>query len=238
MTTIEHTAPTVDWTPFLAGEALVCGLLGKLLYEYPDEAWLRSLVAEGVFDEAPFGADQPDTTAGLAQLQAWCQAQTDQGFKAAVDALRADYTRLFIGPGKTDTAPWESVQLTPERLMFQTQTLDVRGWYRRFGLEAVRQYQEPDDHVGLELAFLAHLAGLALQAQAENNPRELERLLGAQREFLKKHVLLWVPAWCRQVQANARTDFFAGAARLLHGTLRELAQRLEVPFPAEVREAA
>ncbi|MBO2519906.1 MAG: molecular chaperone TorD, partial [Firmicutes bacterium] len=40
----------------------------------------------------------------------------------------------------------------------------MRNWYARYGLVAEKKGQEPDDHVGLELEFVAHLAGLALEA--------------------------------------------------------------------------
>ena len=49
-------------------------------------------------------------------------------------------------------------------MIFQEQTLHVRQWYSRFGLQVVKLHKEPDDHIGLELEFVAHLANLALQA--------------------------------------------------------------------------
>lgn len=223
----------LDLTSTLAGEALVFDLLGKLLYEYPERKWLQFLADESVFDEIPFGADQPDTVTGLQLLQQWTRTYRGGLLNGAVDDLRADYTGLFLGPGKVLTPPWESVQFTDERLLFQEQTLQVRRWYQRFGLEVVKFRNEPDDHVGLELAFLAHLARQGLAALAQGHPAQLAETWQAQREFLHAHPLRWVPGWCEQVVAQARTDFYRGAALLVRGAVVELASTLETHVPAE-----
>ncbi len=49
----------------LMGEALLFGLLGKALYEDLDKTWLETLVGEGVFAEAPFGAERTEVQVGL-----------------------------------------------------------------------------------------------------------------------------------------------------------------------------
>lgn len=222
-----------DWLPLLTGEALVCGLLGRLLYAEPDQAWLQTLAAEAVFDDIPFGADQPEVVAGLELLQAWGQEHraglSDEDFAS----LRGDYARLFQGPGKLLAAPWESAQMTAERQLFQGPTLQVRGWYRRFGLEAARLHTEPDDHIGLELSFLAHLAQLGLEALAQGDEPRLNETLSAQRDFLKAHPLRWTPLWCEQVERHARTDFFRGVARVARGVLAELAATFRLAYHVE-----
>jgi TorA maturation chaperone TorD len=119
-------------------------------------------------------------------------------------------------------------------MLFQEETLQVRSWYRRFGLQAIRLYQEPDDHVGLELAFLSHMAQLALAAAAEGDPARLTELLQAKRAFLITHAQRWIPAWCAQVVAHARTDFYRGVANVTAGVLAELAAVRESIHQAEV----
>lgn len=223
----------LDWTSTLAGEILVFDLLGKLLYEYPERNWLQILVDEAVFDEIPFGASQPDIITGLQLLQQWMRSCQGGLLNGAVDELRADYTRLFLGPGKVLTPPWESVQFTDERLVFQERTLQVRRWYQRYGLEVEKLHHEPDDHVGLELAFLAHLARQGLAALAQHHPAQLAETWEAQRQFLRAHPSRWVPDWCQQVASQARTDFYRGAALLVRGAMAELGATLETKVPIE-----
>jgi hypothetical protein len=90
-----------DWNEILTGEMLTLGLLGKVLYAYPERAWIQSLLDEQVFAEAPFAAEEPDMLAGLDLWRAWTTANQGGLSDAAFDDLRADYTRRFIGPGRS-----------------------------------------------------------------------------------------------------------------------------------------
>ena len=220
------TSTTLDWTETLAGEMLLFGLLGRAFQNYPaaeERPWLQTLIDEDMFQEAPFGASQSDVAEGLRLLQAWSRAGlSDQNF----DALQNDYTRMFIGPAKVVVPPWESVYFNRERLTFQEQTLDVRGWYRRFGLQSERLYSEPDDHIGLELAFLSHLAQRGLSALEQGAQEEFEWIIDAQREFLDQHPRQWASAFCEGILENAATPFYKGLALLTRGALAELAEIL------------
>jgi TorA maturation chaperone TorD len=216
-----------DWGEVLTGEMLVFGLLGKAFYEYPEKVWLQSLIESDVFSESPFAGEDPDVVNALAELQAWSNENRGGLSDATFEAMRIDYTRLFIGPGTVLTPPWESVFFSEERLTFQESTLHVREWYRRFGLEMKKLHSEPDDHIGLELEFLAHLAklGAAASQQTGQAPGEL---LDAQRAFMAEHLMRWAPVWCGQVRDQARSNFYRGIALFTRGVLRQAALVLDV----------
>jgi TorA maturation chaperone TorD len=218
----------------LTGEVLFFALLGRAIYTYPDDVhrdWLQSLIDEEVFFDVPFAAEQRETQVGLEILQQWAGKGLS---RKAFERIQADYTRLFIGPGKVLAAPWESVHFGKEPLIFQPRTLDVRAWYRRFGLETEKLYQEPDDHIGLELIFVSNLATLALKALQDSDQQRLQELLDAQREFASEHLLRWGPAWTKLVKKHAATDFYRGIAHLTHGSLLALAETLQIEMPTEV----
>lgn len=224
----------LNWTDIFMGEALICGLLSKALYIYPDKAWLQSLIDGDVFAEAPFGSGQADIDAGLALLQKWSAENRGQLSQAVFDAVEANYMHLFVGLGRPLAPPWESFYLNKDHLLFQIETLQVRNWYRRFGLQVEHVYNEPDDHIGIEFSFLAHLAQLSLQAfEAGDQPR-FEKLLKAQREFIRTHLSRWVPSWSADVVANARTPFFIGLAQVAIGVLKQLQAELELPAAEKV----
>jgi len=221
---------TLDWPTILTGQTLLFGMLGKILYSNPETDWLQPLVDEGVFTEAPFASDQPDVIEGLARLTRWSDSWCGESKAENLLELKTDHVRLLSGVGKTPVVPWESVYFNDNRLLFQEQTLDVRLWYRRFGLQAVKLYQEPDDHIGLELSFLAHLASLALQALEQQDEAELMRILEAQKGFLSRHLLVWGPLWCSLMLEHARTDFYQGITLLVKGALKEMASLHDLVF--------
>lgn len=215
------------------GEALLFGLLGKILYSDLDRVWLDSLIADEVFNESPFGADQPEIRQGLELLGRWSTENrggiSDDEFRS----LKSDRLRLLIGIDRVLAPVWESVYFNENRLVFQKQTLQVREWYARFGLQIERFNHEPDDHIGLELSFIAHLASRAL-AVAEADPKCFGEFVEAQREFLTEHLLRWGPAWTRLVLQHAETDFYRGVAHLTHGALLAAADVLQITMPKEV----
>jgi len=223
-----------DLNMTLVGEVLFLELLGRAFYNEPDRKWLDELIAEQVFVEAPFGAEQPEIIRGLEILQAWTISHADGLSDEDFAQLKMDYTRLFIGLDTLPTAPWESVYFSRERLVFQEQTVQVREWFARFGLQAERLNREPDDHIGLELIFVAHLAKMVLNSLELNDHDSAEKYLQAQRDFLFEHLLRWGPAWTRLVKEHAGTDFYRGLAHLTHGALLAAAQQLQVEFPKEV----
>ena len=113
--------------------------------------------------------------------------------------------------------------------------MQVREWFSRFGLQAEKINKEPDDHIGLEILFIAHLVSLTLQAIENDDQISLNEILQAQREFLSDHLLRWGPAWAKLVKQHAATDFYRGIAHLVHGSLQAIAETLQIEMPKEVR---
>lgn len=200
---------------------LVCGLLAKTLYGAPDAAWLYSLIRARLFDTIPFAGDLPETSEALAILRSWSEANQAGLRTSAIDGLNEDYMRLFVGPGRLLAAPWQSVYTNKDRAVFQMESASVKNWYLRFDLALASEYNEPADHVGLEFAFVAHLAELILAAAAIRDGEEVKRLIAAQRGFLGQHVSRWVPRWASDVAQHARTDLYRGLALLARSTIVE-----------------
>jgi TorA maturation chaperone TorD len=223
-----------DMKANVLGESLLFGLLGKIIYADLDQAWLESLIRDEVFVEAPFGAEQVEVQRGIELLGRWTN-ENQGGLEAPqFKALQDDYLHLFIGLGKVLAPMWESVYFSEKKLMFQESTLQVREWYARFGVQAERINNEPDDHIGLELLFISHLASLAFHAIEQGDQNKLNEALQAQRDFLSEHLLRWGPVWAKLVKQNANTDFYRGIAHLTHGSLLAVAEMLEIKMPKEV----
>ncbi|MGE5464972.1 MAG: molecular chaperone [Syntrophothermus sp.] len=217
----------------LVGEALLFGLLGRMLYGELDKAWLESLITDEVFSESPFGTNQIEIRKGLELLSRWSAENRDGISEDEFKSLQFDQLRLLIGLDRVLAPVWESVYFNESRLVFQQQTHEVREWYARFGLQIERFNREPDDHIGLELSFVAHLATRALNV-VDEDPQCFEKFIEAQRQFLSEHLLGWGPAWAKLVKQHAETDFYRGVGHLTHGALLAATEVLQIKMPREV----
>ena len=221
------TAP-VEWRRRQEEQALAYHFLGRCFYEAPRPEWLAAFAGDRLFEAWPFPSGDDRTTAGLALLTAFCRGWDP----AQLAALTWDFNRLFVGPGEMLATPWESVYRSKTKLTFQEPTLQVRALYERFGVQAPAVHREPDDHLGLELAFVATLSDLAARAAAGNDTTRLARCFEAERDFLQDHLLAWAPACLELVEKHAETGYYRGAALLALGSLAESA-RLCGAAPAE-----
>ena len=151
-------------------------------------------------------------------------------------SMEGDYLRVFVGPHKLPAPPWESVYVGNKRLLFQASTLEVREAYRSQGLLPAEHPHVADDHLALELDFLARLAERALQAYAlragSANVREqgadqtgsdgsahdgeaFAEVVQASRSFVADHLGAWAGAFACDLVAWNAGSFYADAAVVL-----------------------
>lgn len=194
----------------------IYALLARLYQEPIDQklfARLRS--TENPFTEFPIDPSNSEMEAGLKILSAWGKEPEPEG----LPALQADYNQLFLVP-PYGALPYESPWLDQEHLMFQEPTLKVREMYHQFGVQASQENRFPDDHIGLELEFMAYLSQNYLthpSSQVEDSLPTSQEWLAAQTRFLEEHMLLWVPDFTRRQIECASTAFYRGLAYLLNG---------------------
>lgn len=135
---------------------------------------------------------------------------------AGLDELAADYAAIYL----THThrvSPAESPWIDPEGLNAQAPMFAVRDWYRHWGVEAPDWRKRPDDHLVVQLEFLAHLMTLTDSSAA---------LTDAAR-FLDRHLLRWYASFAEGVTARCWTPYWAGVANLTLVYLDAMRHRLE-----------
>lgn len=172
----------------LSARAVVYALMARMWAEPLDQAALDALSAAewdevlALLDGDSDGDAAADASLGRqrAQLAATTQAL------GAEECQRA-FNWCFMGVG-TRVAPWESVYATPDRLVMQPSTLQVRDAYARAGFVAKNKGSEPDDHVATECDFMAKLAERALAAFDEGDEAACAKALGQSRDFLRDHL--------------------------------------------------
>lgn len=141
------------------------------------------------------------------------------------EELSVEFARLFIGPAHPPAVPYASFYLSETHSLMTEETMAVRKQYLGAGLAVKNLYSLPDDHIGIELEFIFHLTWKALELSEAGKDSEAMRILQNRKEFLKEHMVLWVPTFVERILESTHQDFYRGAALFL----REL---IEYAIPA------
>jgi hypothetical protein len=91
----------------------------------------------------------------------------------------------------------------------------------------------PDDHIALQLAFIAHMLG------ARDDEGGFRASLADITRFMDEHLLLWLPAFAEQAARRCDTPFYAGLAMFTHAwteAFRELLAKLTGVEPLSLPE--
>ena len=183
------------------------------LKEVDDALWRR--LAEFVF---PSETDEKLLTEGYRTLSDYLKPP---GGDPLTD-LACDYARIFLGAGVAKGVlpiPCESVYTSRGHLVQQDAWEAVRKIYAQHGLGSAES-DLYEDHLALELEFMAHLCVLARSAAASSLMSEISAQLAAQKDFLEHHLLNWVEDLARDVHSCAATPFYHAVANITVGFLR------------------
>lgn len=193
----------------------------------------RELTAETIaaLREVGFPANLGLLPAGERAQQTWrmmAAALPCVADAATLDRLAVDYAAIYL-TGAYGASPCESVWLDDDHLACQGPMFALRQLYAAAGLAAAAWRKRPDDHLVLQLLYLAH----ALRRAEE--PDDLRRLAA----MMDEHLLRWLPDFAARVAERCELPFFAvlaGLTFLWCEQLRDLlADRLGEPRPT--REA-
>jgi putative dimethyl sulfoxide reductase chaperone len=127
--------------------------------------------------------------------------------------LSVEYAGLFLNAGKTPVHPYESVYSSEDGLMMQNARDEVVEEYSRAGIVREIGLKEPEDHIALELAFMSYLCRQARDCSQQYHAVAFLRSLQRQKAFLEEHLIKWIPAFCRDLEHAAESEFYKGVAR-------------------------
>ena len=143
-----------------------------------------------------------------------------------VDDLAVDYAGIYLTYAYR-ASPNESVWTDEEHLERQHSMFEVRDYYRRYGLGVENWRMRADDHLVIELQFLAHLFG---------EEDQIEHLPTAAR-FMDEHLLRWLLLFAQRVATRCVTPLYAGINLLTAAYCDELrdllADILDHPRPTQ-----
>lgn len=195
------------------GYNLAFSFFSKVLTAAPEKSLLIEITKNKLMHNWPLKPKHENAKTGLTILRSYF-TDPDPHMN---EAVQQDYFLLFE-QSPPRCRPWESVWRDEAKLLFDEKTFQVREWYTRFGLRAPSYNREPDDHLGLELGFLAYLLDLAKEEDDQIKFHELMEGIGT---FLQNHPMSWGPECLLEISREAQTDFFKGIGLLAAGTLVE-----------------
>jgi anaerobic sulfite reductase subunit A len=204
-----------EYSAIMTNREQLYRFLGRLYRVEVDQALLDQM-ADLSFPE---GCGEDELVDGYRMLENYLRRP---GFNPVTD-LAVDYAKVFLGAGVAkdcDAAyPYESVYTSPERLVMQDARDHVLATYRQKGLEKDAALDFPEDHIALELEFMACLCRETQNALTARDWPAVSTGLKEQKDFLAKHLLNWVPAFCDDIVEFASTDFYKAVARITSGYL-------------------
>lgn len=222
-----------------AVELLLCNrlflysLMHKLFGREPDEELLNILTEEHTGEAFTLLSEEEkdimDRTAAFLK-----EVREEKQNPAFLEEAKDEYTRLFIGPVSLVAPPWESVYGQKDAMLFQESTLEVRNTYRQYGLIPEGYPHVADDSLALELHFMALLAQRGLDAFYAGKNDDLTADLTGSSDFLKKHLLVWVPKFLERMKGARSNILYPQMCLVLDeflrkdaGTVQEILKALE-----------
>ena len=139
----------------------------------------------------------------------------------ALEPLKVDYSKLFVGPYNLSAAPYGSVYLDGGRKMMGDSTLDVRDRYREAGLDTAKTFKDAPDHISAELEFMYYLIFKEIDAFANSDIETAIGFIEKQKSFLEDHLLAWVPEFANIIIKSTDKPFYPNLAKATTAFLNE-----------------
>jgi TorA maturation chaperone TorD len=144
--------------------------------------------------------------------------------------LAADFAAIYLNHTYR-ASPCESVWFDEDGLAYQEPMFQAREMYKRYGLAADNWRRRSEDHLVMQLLFVAHLMDIGDRGALQDAVT-----------FLDAHTLRWIGQFAERIAARCDTQFYGGLTLLTDVYLEQirdhLADILDQPRPtAEEVEA-
>lgn len=192
--------------------------LSNVITSGPQKELLNRFICtyrDTLHDEAP---ESDDLIQGIITMKG---ALDNDSSDFDVESLVNEYTRLFIGPGKIPVPPYASFYLSkePQPKLMDENTIEVRKQYLKDNIVMANLNAVPDDYLGAELEYMTYLTNGSIESIQKQDTKELHQFLESQMNFIRNHLLPWIPKFSLDLISSTREDFFKGFALLLRGII-------------------
>ena len=126
--------------------------------------------------------------------------------------LAADFCGLFLSTPKSGALPYASMYVGKTGLLNDKPAQEMHELMASFDIAQRKEFNEPADHLAIELDFMGNLIILGNQQQTEE---QREALMQSQLSFINTMLLNWLPLFTKECQLRDQFGFYAAAANLL-----------------------
>lgn len=202
------------------------GLLARIHDREADAAWLDHLRSAPAAEWLNLKLDDVEGAVAAYGFLDGALRDGPHGEKL-LDELAAEYANIYLNC-RYQASPTESYWLDEDGLERQAPMFAVRAWYQKYGIKTENWRLRSEDHLVLELAFIAHIM------KHEDSMNGLKHAA----QFLDQHLLRWIKDFSGRVVLRCNSAFYAGANILTASyidRLRDvLADAASEPRPAPV----
>jgi putative dimethyl sulfoxide reductase chaperone len=209
----------------LSREGLYSFLSRAFLFEVDKEFLTMVVAAQPIIEElasSQHGSMLRKASEELASVSSKAAAVVGVEKKKLLTDLAIEYANLFLGTGisagREQAWPWESAYFSfPPRKQAQPYH-EVCDAYRIAGYQKPKDYNEPEDHIALELDFMAYLSRLTTTSIDEGKVDFALGYVKLQKEFMKDHLLRWTDKFSKRLLSKSEkreTDFYHALAMML-----------------------
>lgn len=221
MSTENHDASLLEIAHLMDSRANVYKVLSRSFREEMDAEFASEFAKRFVFE-----SDDAQLAQKADAMKASLQGIDDD----AIEMLAVDFDRVFFGMGPLTARhafPYESVYTSEKGIMMQEAYSQVVRAYREQKLAKDEAFTEPEDHIAVELAFMATLAERSATFLREGHEEAAEQTVMQQLSFAKEHLLNWVDIFCVDLAAAADGSFYEHLATFTAAFVKEDAAVLE-----------
>lgn len=126
--------------------------------------------------------------------------------------LAADFCGLFLSTPKSGALPYASIYVGESGLLNDKPAQDMHKLMEEYSIAQRKEFNEPADHVAVELDFMGNLIILANQQESEE---KAETVMQAQLDFINTMLLNWLPTFAKSCDSRDNFGFYAATVNLL-----------------------
>jgi TorA maturation chaperone TorD len=173
------------------------------------------------FSQSIEGIDDKKMTEGFRLVNHYFENSSKKSLDEICLDLAVEYAGLFLGVWGKPPHPSESIYGSTGGALMQKERDDVLKMYRSVGLDRSKDFREPEDHVAIELQFMAILASKTVSASQAGDVREVRRIIDLQESFLRSHLGRWIGFLSHDVVEEGKLDFYKGICLLAEGFIEQ-----------------